>query len=202
MLAAMSNRNPHDLDDQIIDIGTPDRPQRRRWKRWIVLAIIPLLILAGRSLSIYLSALWFGSLGYAPVYWYIFRLKLILFVVFLALTVAILRVGLRLLERAFQSYALERRTIILNNQPVSISPGRFMRPLAWVVAVIVGLMYGLEMRANWRSFALYANQAPTGSPDPIFHKPLGFYLFSFPVHQLLSWWVLVLAFLILCSAIV
>ena len=202
MLAAMSNRNPSDLDDQIIDIGTPDRPQRRRWKRWIVLAIIPLLILAGRSLSIYLSALWFGSLGYAPVYWYIFRLKLILFVVFFALTVAILRLGLRLLERAFQSYALERRTIILNNQPVTISPGRFMRPLAWAVAVIVGLMYGLDMRANWRSFALYANQVQTGSPDPIFQKPLGFYLFSFPVHQLISWWILVLAFVILCAAIV
>jgi uncharacterized protein len=201
MLSAMSNSNPVDLSDQIIEVDSSDRPPRRRWKRWILFAIIPLLFLAGRSLSIYLSALWFGSLGYAPVYWYIFRLKLILFVVFFVLTVAILRVGLRLLEGAFHSYVLERRTIIVNNQPVMIAPGRFMRPIGWAVAIIFGLMFGLEMRGNWRSFALYANQVQTGAPDPIFNKPLGFYLFSLPVHQLISWWVVVLVFVLLVAAV-
>jgi len=201
MLCGMSNNTPLDNDDQVIDIGPADRPRRRRWKRWILAAIVVVLIAGSRSLSIYLSALWFGSLGYAPVYWYIFRLKLILFVVFALLTVAILRAGFWLLERAFRSYALERRTIMVNNQPVSISPGKFIRPVGWAVAILVGLLFGLDMRSNWRAFALYANQVQTNITDPIFQKPLAFYLFSFPVHQLISWWALLLAFVLLCAAI-
>jgi len=202
MLGAMSNRIPPDLDDEVIDVGPLSRPQRRRWKRWVIIAIIPLLIVATRSLSIYLSALWFGSLGYAPVYWYMFRLKVTLFVFFTVLTVVILRAGFWLLERTFRSYALERRTIMVNNQPVSISPARFLRPAGWVVALLFGLLFGLDMRGNWRRFALYAHQAQTSITDPIFNKPAGFYLFTLPIHQLISWWLLLMAFVLLCGAIV
>ncbi|MEO8435930.1 MAG: UPF0182 family protein [Pyrinomonadaceae bacterium] len=197
----MSERIPHDLDDEVIDVGPPDRPRRRRWKRWVLLAIIPLLIVASRSLAIYLSALWFNSLGYAPVYWYIFRTKVILFVVFAALTIVILRAGFWMLERAFRAYAMERRTIMVNNQPVSIAPARFLRPAAWLVAVGFGLLFGFSMRANWRQFALYTHQAQTSITDPIFNKSLGFYLFTLPVHQLISWWLLLMAFVLMCAAI-
>src|SRR6266550_2428825 len=99
MLGAMSNRIPPDLDDEVIDVGPLSRPQRRRWKRWVIIAVIPLLIVATRSLSIYLSALWFGSLGYAPVYWYMFRLKVELFVIFFLVTVLVLRGGFWLIQR-------------------------------------------------------------------------------------------------------
>ena len=194
--------NSPDLDDEVIDVGPLNRPQRRHWKRWVIVAIIPLLIVATRSLSIYLSALWFGSLGYAPVYWYMFRLKVTLFVVFAVFTVVILRAGFWLLERTFRSYALERRTIMVNNQPVSISPARFLRPAGWVVALLFGLLFGLDMRGNWRRFALYTHQAQTSITDPIFNKPVGFYLFTLPIHQLISWWLLLMAFVLLCGAIV
>src|SRR3989441_2367058 len=138
---------PFESEGEIIDVS-PRRPRRpRRWW-WLVLAGAALLFLASRALSIYISALWFGSLGYAPVYWYMFRLKVTLFVVFAVLTVVILRAGFWLLERTFRSYALERRTIMVNNQPVSISPARFLRPAGWVVALLFGLLFGLDMRSN------------------------------------------------------
>ena len=58
------------------------------------------------------------------------------------------------------------------------------------------------MKADWQTFALYLNQTPAASPDPIFNKPLGFYLFSLPVYDLLSGWLITLAFFILCATIV
>src|SRR5438128_4757901 len=197
----MSQPNPFESEGEIIDVGSR-RPRRRRWLWLLVIAIAVLVLLASRGLSIYLSALWFGSLGYAPVYWYMFRLKITLFVVFTVLTVVILRAGFWLLERTFRSYALERRTIMVNNQPVSISPARFLRPAGWVVAILFGLLFGLDMRGNWRRFALYAHQAHTSITDPIFNKPVGFYLFTLPIHQLISWWLLLMAFVLLCGAIV
>ena len=60
---------------EVIDVG----PRKRRWKIWIILAAVILLISVSRIVSIYISALWFESLGYSAVYWYVFKIKLVLF---------------------------------------------------------------------------------------------------------------------------
>jgi uncharacterized membrane protein (UPF0182 family) len=101
MLSAMSR--PLSLpDDEVIDVSPPPR---RHWRRWLLLALLILLIGAARGLTIYVSALWFGSLGYSSVYWYIFRSKIALFVVFAILSLLMLRGAFWLLERAFASHA-------------------------------------------------------------------------------------------------
>jgi uncharacterized protein len=199
MLWGMSTNLPPNFDHEIIDI---EPPRRRHWRRWVIGAVVLLFLALLRGLSIYIEALWFGSLGYASVYWYTFRLKLTLFLLFALLTVIILRGAFWLLERIFKTSAIERRTIMLNNQPFEISPARIMRPLAWAVAIIFGLIYGLGMSEEWRVFALYMNQPATTGADPIFQKPLGFYLFTLPTQQLLSAWLLMLAFVILCASII
>jgi uncharacterized membrane protein (UPF0182 family) len=198
----MSTPTPIDMDDDndnIIDISPskPSSPKRRRKLIWIIVAALALLFMLFRSVSIYVSALWFGSLGYSSVYWYIFRAKLITFLVFTVLTIIILRTAFWLIERTFSASALERRTIVVNNQSVTINPGRLFRPVAWVVAIIAGLIFGLGMKDGWRVFALYLNQPAVTTPDPIFQKPLGFYLFSLPVHQILSRWLIMLSLVIL-----
>src|ERR1044072_1792859 len=107
----MSQPIPFDRDGEIIDVS-PTKPKRRRWK-WlvIVVAVILLFFVASRALSIYISALWFGSLGYSSVFWFIFRAKLELFLIFLLATIAILRGGFWLVERAFASFSFGRRTV-------------------------------------------------------------------------------------------
>jgi uncharacterized protein len=198
MLLCMSTPFPFS-DREIIDVPPP---RRRHWRRWLILVLFLLFIALSRSLSIYVSALWFGSLGYSAVYWYIFKLKVALFLVFLLLTIAILRGAFWLLERAFATEALETRTVMLNNQPFQFSPARFMRPVAWAVAVLFGLFFAFGMKSSWQEFALYKNQAPTTLIDPIFQKSLGFYLFSLPVYDLLSSWLTSLAFVVLCAAVI
>jgi uncharacterized protein len=187
------------LDDEVIEVG---QPHRRRWRRWVILAAIALVILSFRSISIYVEALWFDSLGYASVYWYTFRLKMLLFFIFLLLTLVILRGAFWLLERVFAQTLLERRVVMVNNQAVTIAPGRVVRPVAWAVSIIVSLVTGLSMSGAWEKFALYLNQPATALQDPIFQKPLGFYLFTLPVYQLLSSWLLFLAFVIICASLV
>ena len=76
-----------------------------------------------------------------------------------------------------------------------------MRPLAWIVTGLFSLIYGLGMKDEWNSFALYLNQAPTTGSDPIFGKPIGFYLFTLPVYDTVVSWLSVLAFTILCGAV-
>src|SRR6476659_8138547 len=185
-------------DSEVIDVGPP---RKRRWRRWVIAALVLVLLLLSRGLSIYLSAAWFSSLGFSAVYWYIFKLKIALFLIFALVTVAILRAAFWLLERTFAAAAMEKRTIIINNQPVQFSPERFVRPVAWILSLLFGLFYGFAMKSEWQTFALYSNQIATTSPDPIFNKPVGFYLFSLPVYDLISSWTIALAFVILCAAI-
>ena len=197
----MSQPISDDSDGEIIDVGRA-RPRRRRW-RWLLLVVIPgLLFAAARGPSIYVSALWFDSLGYSSVYWFVFKMKVGLFVIFFALTVLILKSGFWLVERAFADVAMERRTIIVNEQPVNFSPARLLRPLAWVVSVLAGLLFGLGMREAWRTFALYFHRVPTELSDPIFHKPVGFYLFTLPLYDTISSWLLYLSIIILIAAII
>jgi uncharacterized membrane protein (UPF0182 family) len=186
------------VDSEIIDVGPP---RRRRWRRWVIAVLILLFIALSRSLSIYLSAAWFNSIGFSAVYWYIFKLKLALFVTFAILTALLLRGVFWLLERAFAAHGMQKRTIVVNNQPIQFSPERFVRPVAWIVALLFGVFYGFAMKAEWQTFALYLNQTATALPDPIFQKPLGFYLFSLPVYDLVSGWLITLVFLSLCAAI-
>jgi uncharacterized membrane protein (UPF0182 family) len=190
-----------DSNGEIIDVGHT-KPRRRRWGWWILLAIVLLLFAASRGLSIYISALWFGSLGYSAVYWYMFKLKIELFVIFFLLTVLILRGGFWLVERAFASVALDRRTFFVNQQPVNFSPARVLRPLAWVVSILSGLVFGLGMRELWRSFALYFHKSPIDLNDPIFNRPLGFYLFTLPIYDAVSAWLLYLSIIVLVGAII
>src|SRR5207244_12524473 len=197
----MSTPMAFDRESDIIDV-TPQKPRRRRWKWLILVAIVVLLFIASRSVSIYLSAAWFGSLGYSSIFWFIFRAKLEIFLIFLILTTVSLRVSFWLVGRAFSSFSFERRTVFINQQPVNFSPARVLRPLAWVISIVAGLIFGFGMRESWRTFALYFHQAATSQSDPIFNKPVGFYLFTLPFYEAVSSWVLTLSFIILVAAII
>ncbi len=182
----------------MIDVGPR---KRRRLKIWIIIAAVLLLISFSRILSIYLSSLWFDSLGYSSVYWYVFKAKLALFAGSAILTALLLSATFLLFQRLFGAYAFESRTIILNNQPFQFSPAKVIRPLGWVISIIFGLIYGFQQKEHWREFALYWNQPATNIYDPIFGKSLGFYLFSLPLYDRLSSWLFGITFIILCAAV-
>jgi uncharacterized protein len=202
MLCGMSTSfDDDDLDDKVIDI-TPAKPNKRRRKLIIIIVTaIVILVALFRSVSIYISAIWYGSLGYSSVYWYIFRAKLFTFLIFTVLTLIILRGAFWLLERTFSASALERRTIMVNNQAVHINPARLFRPVIWILSIVISLAFGAGMKDGWRQFALYLNQPPATTPDPIFNKPLGFYLFTLPVHQMVSRWLIMLTVVTLIATV-
>jgi uncharacterized protein len=183
---------------EVIDVGPP---KRRRLKIWLVIAAGLLLLSLSRILSIYLSALWFGSLGYSSVYWYVLKTKLALFAASAVITALLLSATFLLFQRLFGAYTFENRTIILNNQPFQFSPAKFIRPLGWVIAALFGLIYGFSLKEHWRQFALFWNQPSSNIYDPIFGKSLSFYLFSLPLYDLINSWLLGVTFIILCAAL-
>src|ERR1041384_5073246 len=129
----------------LIDVGPR---KRRRLKLWLLLAGIVLLFSFSWIISIYISALWFGSLGYSSLYWYIFKTKIVLFAGSAILTALLLSATFLLFQRLFGAYAFENRTIVLNNQPFQFSPAKFIRPLGWIVSALFGLISGFHLKEN------------------------------------------------------
>jgi uncharacterized membrane protein (UPF0182 family) len=195
---------PDDFGAQIIDIdpsGATDGRKRGRWW-WLLLALIALVFGLSRASSIYIDTLWFGSLGYTAVYWTTFKYAVVLFAVFALATTIFLRGAFWLMERAFDVSALAPRRILLNNQPIFVEPARLLKPVAWIAALLFGVVYGFGMSDEWQSFALWLNHPTTNEVDPIFGRQLSFYLFTLPVADSLASWLLVLAFIVMCGALV
>ena len=195
---------PGDFEQEIIDFAPPGAQGRRKQKRWLLILVLLALVFAlTRAAGVYVETLWFGSLGYESVYWTTFGYEWAVFGVFALATTAILRGVFWLLERAFVVSALAPRRIVLNNQQaLSVKPERLLKPLAWVVALLFGLFYGLSMSASWQTFALWLNAPPTAEADPVFGQRLGFYFFTLPAADALSSWLLTLALVALCGACV
>lgn len=199
----MSEEILDDTDFEIIDV-TPKPKSKPRWRLWIGLAIALLfIIILPVVIEIYVNSLWFDSLGFSAVYWYQFKLKLILFFVFALATFGVLRGAFWLLGRAFKTQAIAPREIVLNEkQTVMFNPAPFLKPIVWIVSIIFALIYGSQFSGNWQTIALYLNQSASSAADPIFNNSLSFYLFSLPVYELLNGWFLKLSIIILVAVVV
>jgi uncharacterized membrane protein (UPF0182 family) len=192
-----------DFAGQLIDIEPHGPSKSRRAGRWlVVILIVAVFFVVTRAGSVYLETLWYGSLGLSSVYWTTFKYEWAVFAVFALATAIVLRVAFILLERAFAVTALAPRRLLVNKEPVFVKPERLLKPAAWVVSLLLGLVYGLGMSEDWRTFALWLNRPPTEGVDPIFGNPLGFYLFTLPAVAALSSWLMTLAWVVLLGSLV
>jgi uncharacterized protein len=55
-----------------------------------------------------------------------------------------------------------------------------------IVPVVIGLFAGLLLNNSWLTFLYYFNGVASGFSDPIFGKDVSFYLFTLPVHEIIS----------------
>jgi uncharacterized membrane protein (UPF0182 family) len=175
----------------------PPRPPRRTG-RLLFFALLAVLVFGGgTALSYYVDALWYGSLGFADVFWKTLRIQADVLIAFLVVTFAVLY-GAFLALKPARLADLTSGPILINGQPLRLPVESVLRTIAGAVALFIAIVTGLGMMAQWTTFALYWYGASAGSPnlvDPIFGRPVGFYLFTLPAWQLLGGWATTLAVL-------
>jgi uncharacterized membrane protein (UPF0182 family) len=171
-------------------------PRRHRRRRFlIILAVLVGILFVGRaSLSYYVDVLWFGSLGYANVFWKTLSLQWGVFAAFAAATFLILYGSFLALKRAHLPDLPAGHTILIGGQPVKLPVEPVLRLIALGVSLVIAAATGGAMAGEWPTLALfwYAPRT-TGIVDPIFAKPLNFFLFALPAWQLLAGWLLTLS---------
>jgi|HubBroStandDraft_6_1064221.scaffolds.fasta_scaffold03094_3 uncharacterized membrane protein (UPF0182 family) len=180
-----------------IDWPPPHAPRRRR-SFLLILAVLAGIFFSGRTaLSYYVDVLWFGSLGYVDVFWKTLSLQWGVFAVFAAATFLILYGSFRALKRAHLPDLPSGHTILIGGQPLKLPVESVLRLIALGVSLVIAAVTGASMMVEWPTLALFWYAPPSSGGvavfDPIFGKPLNFFLFALPAWQLITGWLLTLA---------
>ncbi|MGB7547857.1 MAG: UPF0182 family protein [Terracidiphilus sp.] len=171
-------------------------PRNRNRNFLILFAIIALIFLASRTaLSYWVDLLWFRSLGYGNVFLRTLTLQWGIFAGFAAATFILLYGAFSLLKRAHLDDLPIDHTMIIAGQTVNLPVKPVLRVLAVGVSLVIALGSGGAMAAQWPTLALFwfAPRSSGSIVDPIFGKPLNFFLFTLPAWDLLAGWLLMLA---------
>ncbi len=166
----------------------PVRPARRGGapKAIIIIAVVlALFIVSGIAKGFYTDWLWFSSLGYGSVYTTILRTRILLFfsaaIIFCILLLGNLVLATRLApktEAHFWPWAIVRRLQQILKLGVILG------------TALLSIIFGLVAQGNWLVVLRFFSRQPFGITDPIFHKEIGFYVFSLPFLNMLRSWVL------------
>src|SRR6202165_5415760 len=175
----------------------PTHPTRHRRRRFLVLLVVFAGIFFGgrTALSYYVDMLWFRSLGYGSVFWKTLSLQWGIFAAFTAVTFLILYGSFLALKRAHLPDLPSGHTIFIGGKPLKLPVEPVLRLGALGISLVIAAASGASMMVEWPTLALfwYAARTTGNIIDPIFGKPLNFFLFALPAWQLIAGWLLTLA---------
>jgi len=183
------------MPPESIDWPAPPPPRRRR-RFIIILVILAVVLFGGRTaLSYYIDVLWFGSLGYGEVFWKRLSMQWGIFAAFTVATFLILYGTFLALKRAHLPDLPSGHTIFIGGQPLKLPVEPVLRVIALGISLVIAVATGASIMSDWPTLALYWNASPIagGIVDPIFGRPLNFFLFTLPAWQMFSGWLLTLA---------
>ena len=171
--------------------------------RWILLILVGAGLALSATLSFYVDALWFDSLGYGEVFWRSLRLQGTVFTTFFASTFFLLYaafIGLK--PRRLGDFGSDS-FVIIGGHRVRLPVGRVLRTIVLSGAFFIAIITGAGMSSNWTTFALWWHRgsAQGGPVDPIFGRPLEFYFFSLPAWQAIVEWLLTVGVIVLAMSI-
>jgi uncharacterized membrane protein (UPF0182 family) len=172
----------------------PPRRHRRRFFL-IIVAVFAAIVFGGRTaVSYYVDVLWFDSLGYGDVFWKTLGLQWGVFAAFAAATFLIVYGSFLALKRVHLPDLPSGHTILIGGEPLKLPVEPVLRLIALGVSLTISVATGGAMAGDWPTLALfwYAPRT-TGIVDPIFAKPLNFFLFALPAWQLIAGWLLTLS---------
>jgi hypothetical protein len=189
-------------------VGHPDgpRPPRLRsgGRRTLILTIVVVAVVAyvcSTTVSYYVDSLWFGALGYASVFWTRLALQVAVFCAFAVVTFIVLYGAYSALRPEDLDELLAAR-ILVNRQRVDLPIGPLVKLGAIVVCLAIAAEAGATVSESWTTLVLWWYAPHTAPLDPIFGRPLGFYLFQLPAWELLAGWLATLAAIVCAVAAV
>src|SRR5262245_21558096 len=147
----------------------------------IVVVAMLLFLIAPTLVGFYTDWLWFGEVGYQPVFATMLRSQGTLFALAFVCAFAWLAFNVQVAMRSIR----HARLVITTRDGIELKlPGpQQLRSLVLVVVMLVAVLIGLWASREWELWLLWRYAVPFGQADPILGRDVGFFVFSLPFLQ-------------------
>ncbi len=167
------------------------RPSRRRRPLRIILMVGVAIYLVLTALgTLWTDYLWFESIGYQAVWLRRWGMSILLGALGIAVSFLVLWLGLKLVDRfspRWTPFELTEEEELIERFREWVEPR--IRQLRLGLAAGLSLIFGLTA-ATWRDDVfLFMNAQDFGTPEPIFDRDIGFYVFRIPLWETAFDWV-------------
>ncbi|MDD5456829.1 MAG: UPF0182 family protein [Candidatus Margulisbacteria bacterium] len=157
-------------------------------------------------INIYPDYLWFVDLGYQNVFFTIWSARLIPALIFTIVAFIIVYFNLFITLKNRKKIAAEPEVVYDNGSLFNINSLPFEKTaeildsfkwLKIVIAAFIAIIFGGFWLISWDKVLFFLNSQLLGKTDPVFHKDIGFYFFTYPFLKLLQSWLMSLSVVVL-----
>ena len=156
-----------------------------------------MLLASLRTLAvIWTDQMWFSQDGVGQVFNTMIATKIGLAVAFGLIFFVLMWVNLMLTDRfGARDLSFEPEDEVVRRFQNAVRPyaGRIYAG----IAVVTGFIAGLNASGQWQTWLLFVHRQSFGTTDPLYHKDVGFYIFTLPFFSFVVTWTLVSLFVIL-----
>ncbi|MEI7941627.1 MAG: UPF0182 family protein [Candidatus Riflemargulisbacteria bacterium] len=150
-------------------------------------------------INIYPEYLWHLDLGYQNAFLKMLLSKWVVFIALGLIAALIIFINIKLALMIRKKLVNEPEIVSEDNRKFDLfsqfnvftAVGAF-KTFAWMpvlISVVIGLTVSSVWFIQWDKLLLYFNQQPFGTSDPIFHKDISFYFFSYPFLLIVKSWL-------------
>jgi uncharacterized membrane protein (UPF0182 family) len=157
--------------------------QRRR-------VVVPLLLVAIFVILVvvlaplYTDLLFFSSVHFTRVFTTVLWTRVLLFALFGAVMAVVIGTNLVLAYRLrppIRALSLDQQN--LERYRAAVEP--YLRLVLLAVTTVFGLAAGLSASTRWQTWLEWVNGQPFGQRDPVFHRDISYYTFTYPFQRFL-----------------
>ena len=169
-------------------------------KRFLFVAVV--IVAAGAVLTLFVSYygdwLWFENIGFGQVFTTILEAKVLAFAIFFIIFGIFAGANIVIARRWGRPSRPIR--VVTSEQPHSALGIIFHEAYSsyvWAIIVLsLSFVMGSSASKSWMTFLQFLHRSPFGVSDPIFHRDVGFYLFTLPFYNFFQGWYLSTLFLV------
>jgi len=135
---------------------------------------------------IYTSLLWFDEVGQSQVFWTTLKWRVVAEGFFPLATTIFLLLNFAIVER---NLAARPGAVAVWRPVATVWPFRTL--IYPVVAIGAGFAVSqLRPVAGWQQLLLWSHRGDFGQTDPLFHRDVGYYVFSLPLYEHVARWLI------------
>jgi uncharacterized membrane protein (UPF0182 family) len=194
-MAEEYSRNGDDNDSLTPEVGLRPSGSSFKWGA-VIIGLIVLFGIVSFGRGIYTDLLWYESLDLRSIFIKVAVTRITLFAIGAAIAAIVLSASFRV------AYLHTKGQVTL---PLPGDVSNFVsRIVVWgsiVVALLLSLIFGSVLSAQWELFLRFANAASFGQTDPVYGQDLSFYIFNLPIYSFIQGWVMGLGIVTLIGTI-